>query len=126
MKDFREAISGCVVFVGVVVVFVALVIGLAALNGALYPWWLSVQRNAVEQSKSFVDANNNMLETYKLEYVRLDTKIAEAQGDEKLIAAYHSQQAAIINQMCTEISTMNRSTVNPNTIAWISSQGGCE
>ena len=91
-----------------------------------YPWWLSIQRRSVEESKSFTDANNNMLETYKLEYVRLDTSIDISKDDADLVDAYQAQQKAIVYKMCLQISTMKRDTVNPQTLRWLSSQGGCE
>jgi flagellar basal body-associated protein FliL len=107
------------------VAIIILTVGLTAINGTLYPWWLSIQRKSVEQSKSFTDANNNMLESYKLEYIRLDTKIAEAQGVESIAQAYEAQQKAIVEKMCRQISTMAQGTVNPNTITWLNGTGGC-
>jgi len=91
--------------------------------GWLLPWQKSVERQVVEQSKSFVDSNNNQLENYKLEYVRLDTKIFE-NPDSKSV--YKAQQQAILERMCREISTMNKSTVNTSTLSWINSVGGCQ
>jgi exoribonuclease II len=107
------------------IIIVVLTVAITALNGTLYPWWLSLQRNAVENSDSFVDSNNNMLQQYILEHSRLDTKIAEAKGDETLIPAYKAQQKAIVERMCREIATMKRDTVNSNTITWVNSNGGC-
>lgn len=111
-------------FLGLVVISI-FTVAITALNGTLYPWWLSIQRKAVEQSKSFTDANNNMLESYKLEYSRLDTKIAEANGNTGITQAYEAQQKAIVEKMCREISTMAQGTVNPNTLSWLNSNGGC-
>jgi len=111
-------------FLGIVVISI-FAVAFTALNGTLYPWWLSIQRKSVEQSKSFTDANNNMLESYKLEYTRLDTKIAEAQGLDTITQAYRVQQKAIVGKMCLEISTMAQGTVNPNTLTWLNSNGGC-
>lgn len=122
MSDFKDTIKWSLL--ALIVIFI-LTIGITALNGTLYPWWLSIQRKSVEQSKSFTDGNNNMLESYMLEYSRLDTKIAEAQGDETIIGAYKAQQKAIVEKMCRQISTMAQGTVNPNTITWLNSKGGC-
>jgi hypothetical protein len=122
MSDFKEVVKWSLL---TLVVITILTLGVTALNGSLYPWWLSIQRKSVEESKSFVDGNNNMLETYMLEHSRLDTKIAEAQGDETLTSAYQSQQKAIVGKMCRQISTMKKSTVNPDTISWLNSNGGC-
>lgn len=122
MQDLKEIIKWSVLLLIAVAI---LAVGISALNGTLYPWWLSIQRKAVEQSKSFTDANNNMLETYMLEHSRLDTKIVEAQGDESLASAYRAQQKAIVEKMCRQISTMAKGTVNPDTISWLNSKGGC-
>lgn len=123
MQDLKDTLKFA--FLALLVIAI-LTLGITALNGTLYPWWLSIQRRSVEQSKSFTDANNNMLETYILEYSRLDTKIAEAEGDKNLISAYRSQQGAIIEKMCREISTMASGTVRPSTLTWLNSKGGCQ
>lgn len=123
MQDLKEAVKFSLI---ALVVIAILTLGITALNGQLYPWWLSIQRKSVEQSKSFTDGNNNMLESYMLEYSRLDTKIAEAQGDETIIGAYKAQQKAIVEKMCRQISTMAQGTVNPNTTQFLNSHGGCK
>lgn len=121
-EELKQVLWYC--FLGIVVISI-FAVAFTALNGTLYPWWLSIQRKSVEQSKSFTDANNNMLGSYKLEYTRLDTKIAEAQGLDTITQAYRMQQKAIVGKMCLEISTMAQGTVNPNTLAWLNSNGGC-
>ena len=123
MQDFKDTVKFSVL---ALIAIAILALGITALNGQLYPWWLSIQRKSVEQSKSFTDGNNNMLESYMLEYSRLDTKIAEAQGDETIIGAYKAQQKAIVEKMCRQISTMAQSTVNPNTTQFLNSHGGCK
>jgi hypothetical protein len=126
MRELKEIVKWCLLGLVAIAILVA---GIGAItmaaNGTLYPWWLSIQRKSVEQSKSFVDSNNNMLETYKLEYVRLDTKIAEANGNDAVVKAYAAQQVAVREKMCKQISTMAQGTVNPNTLAWLNSNGGC-
>ena len=123
LSEFGYAVW--VTFVGLIILAL-LAIGVLAIQRAAYPWWLSIQRTSVEASKSFTDANNNMLETYKLECSRLDTKIAEADDDKEIIKVYAAQQKAIVEKMCREISTMNRSTVNPTTLQWLNSKGACK
>lgn len=123
MQDLKEAVKFSLI---ALVVILILTLGITAMNGQLYPWWLSIQRKSVEQSKSFTDSNNNMLESYMLEYSRLDAKIAEAQGDETIIGAYKAQQKAIVEKMCRQISTMAQGTVNPNTTQFLNSHGGCK
>jgi len=123
MQEWKDAIKYSLIALLIVAI---LAVGTTALNGTLYPWWLSIQRQSVEQSKSFTDSNNNMFESYMLEYSRLDVKIAEAQGDDTLTPAYRAQQKAIVGKMCRQISTMAQGTVNPNTLSFLSSNGGCK
>jgi hypothetical protein len=122
MKDLKEVIKWSLL---TLVAIAILVLGVTALNGTLYPWWLSIQRKSVEQSKSFTDANNSMLQKYIQEYTALETKKAEAGDDNKLVTAYESQQIAIVNMMCQETSTMAAETVKPSTRSWLSTKGGC-
>lgn len=105
------------------IVIALLTFGGLFIQKVAYPWWLSIQRQSVENSKSFTDANNNMLETYKLEYSRLDVKISESPDS---ASVYKAQQKAILEKMCVEISTMQRNTVNPQTIQWLNSKGACK
>jgi hypothetical protein len=122
MKGFLQ---GIVILIICALVVGLLVVGYMAATEQLYPWWLSIQRKSVESSKSFTDSNNNMLQTYILEYARLDSKIAEVQDNETLAAAYKAQQKAIITKMCLQISTMKRDTVNPTTLQWLNQKGSC-
>ena len=109
--------------------FAILVIGIVAIIGIYaltYPTSLAIQRNAVEQSKSFIDSHNVQLENHKLEYSRLEVDIAHAGEDETSIAAYKAQQDAIIDMMCQLKSTMDVDTINPQTLTWLNSKGGCQ
>lgn len=125
VKDRSEELGGAVWYPLLALVAIVIIAGGSfAFNAWVYPQWLAYQRQSVEQSKSFTDANNNMLETYKLEYARLETKKAEAAGDD-VKAAYTAQQGAIVTKMCRQISTMSGGTVNPQTRSWLNSKGGC-
>lgn len=90
----------------------------------VYPAWFAIQRESVEESKSFVDSSNIMLQTYMLEYARLDVNIA--QSDAATAKAYRGQQRAIINKMCSQVATMEPSTIQPSTMAWLTIKGGCQ
>lgn len=109
-----------------VVALAIIAFGSMLIQEKIYPWWLSVQRESVEESKSFTDSNNNMLQTYILEHSRLDTKVIEAGDDQGLVVAYKAQQRAIVEKMCRQISTMEKDTVNPDTLFWLNSHGGCK
>lgn len=108
------------------VVLAILTAGALGIQRFAWPWLLSIQRESVESSKSFTDANNNMLETYILEYSRLNVKIADAQSNAEVISAYEAQQTAIVERMCRQIVTMKRETVNPSTIQWLEKKGACK
>lgn len=123
LSEFGYIVWACVL--GLIAVAI-LAFGGLTIQRYVYPWWLSIQRTSVEASKSFTDANNNMLETYKLEYSRLETKIAEAGDNKDITKVYVAQQKAIVEKMCRQISTMNRSTVNPSTLQWLNSKGACK
>lgn len=123
LRETAAWLWGAVVFS---IIIAILSVGSLLVQKYTYPWWLSIQRSSVEQSKSFTDSNNNMLETYVLEYSRLDTKIAEAQGDTTLISAYQAQQNAILGKMCRQISTMASGTVNSGVSQFLNTHGGCK
>lgn len=111
----------------IIVCFAILAFAALGIQKYAYPWMLSIQRRSVENSKSFTDSNNNMLAQYMLEYSRLDTKIAEAHKveDSNSEVVYKSQQLAIKSKMCTQISTMQKDTINPDTLLWLNQHGGC-
>jgi hypothetical protein len=110
----------------IVIIGSAIGFGIMLIQGKSLPIWLQFQRNAVEDSKSFTDSNNTMLQKYIADYAKLDTKIAETKGDKALAGAYKAQQIAIIDAMCQEISTMKADTVRPSTKMWLSEKGNCQ
>ena len=111
IDDIKEILQIC--FYALLIVSI-LTVSFMALTGQLYPWYLSIQRKSVEQSKSFTDANNNMLQTYALEYSRLETKIAE---NPTVSTSYKAQQTAILNKMCLQVSTMAIGTIYPSNLS---------
>ena len=126
MKE-RFGADGEVIFwtlVTLVIIFI-ISLGSLAINGTLNPIQKMWERKAVEQSKSFTDGNNVMLQKYILEYSRLDTKIVEAKDDPTSVGMYKDQQTTLVGTMCTEIATMDKSTVNPSTLSFVNSHGGC-
>ncbi len=111
-------IIGCVCLVIVVIV-------LFALNAQLEPLGLQVEREAVLQSQGYVDGNITGLETYKTEYVRLDTKLVEAGDNKPLTSAYQAQQKAILEQMCSMVAKMKPATISVDITNFIQAKGGC-
>ncbi len=98
---------------------------LFGLDAILYPLQLKVEREAVLQSQGYVDGSITGLENYKLEYMRLESKIAEARQNTAVITAYQSQQKAILGSMCSITVKMKVETV-PDTIArFMTEKGGC-
>ena len=114
-NSFKERMVelGWVIWVLIITLIVTavLAVGLLAINGVVLPWERAIDRNVVEQSKSFTDSNNNMLATYMLEYGRLDVEIAKVKDNPDLSGAYISQQKAIVGRMCKQMATMNRATI---------------
>ena len=103
----------------------AVLVGLyLATARVVYPAILGIQRAGVEESKSFTDSSNVMLQTYILEHSRLDVEIAKA--DAVTARAYRGQQQAIINKMCAMIATMQSDTVQLSTWSWLQTKGGCQ
>lgn len=126
MRDRASEFGFSIWYSLLIVLIVGIVtVGGLAISGATLPHWLSFQRQAVEQSKSFVDSTNSNLLNLKSEYKRLATKIVDAKGDEQSIGAYKAQQKAVIEQMCGIMSSMSAATVNSDVRGFVSEQGGC-
>lgn len=88
------------------------------------PAWFGIQREAVQESKSFVDSTNSNLANLKTEYTRLQAKIAESEKGES-IAAYEAQQDMVIDQMCIVVKTMNGNNVDYTINTFLAEHGGC-
>ena len=106
-------------------ILAVVVAGVFAINSVVYPWWLSIQREAVESSKSYNDSRNTMLYTYMSEYEDLSVKVAESSDNPAAVQAYQGQQQAIIDSMCQMKGTMNSGTVSPDVNSFLSQHGGC-
>ncbi len=122
----RERSTELVVTVWVSILTIVLIailsFGEFAINRALYPAWMGVQREAVQQSKSFVDSTNTTLGKLKLEHGRLAVKVLESPDS---TGVYEAQQQQVIEQMCTIVATMGESTVDRSIISFINEEGGC-
>jgi len=99
--------------------------GVFAINAVVYPWWLRVQREGVEQSKSYNDSRNQMLFTYKDQYADLEVKIVDVNGNKDAVAAYRGQEKAILGSMCQLVGTMKTGTIAPDISAFLVEHGGC-
>ena len=125
IKNRGEEVGSLVWYTLLALLIVAILsFGWLGISRVVYPWWLSIQREAVEDSKSYTDSTNIAMANYIREYHSLDSKIAEAKGDQFLIAPYQAQQSAILNQMCQIKATMN--DVAPDTQVFLSQHGGCQ
>ncbi len=122
----RSAELGATVWIGIlsIVLIAILAFGGFAINRTLYPAWMGVQREAVQQSKSFVDSTGTTLANLKTEHGRLQVKIAETEKPEA-VAVYKAQQQQVVEQMCTIVATMDKSTVDRSIINFINEEGGC-
>ena len=120
-SELGFAIWGSILFLVVVAV---LSFGTFGINKVLYPAQIAVQRDAVQESKSFVDSTNTTLGKLKMEHGRLQVKIAESDNPE-VDATYKAQQNQVIEQMCTIMGTMDKATVDRSIASFISEEGGC-
>jgi len=107
-----------------VVVLGILAFGTLFIQSKVYPWWLEIQRNAVEESKSFVDSRNDGLITMRQEYLRLEEKAVAAPGE--VVPAYRAQQKAILDDMCQIVETMQPDTVATSINQFLALHGGCK
>lgn len=101
-----------------------LIFGGIAIQRYAYPMWIGVQRDAVQESKSFVDSTNSNLANLKTEHLLLQTKIVESEKPES-IAAYKAQQEMVISQMCIIAGTMEDSTVSQDIRSFLAEKGQC-
>ena len=97
--SFREGTK--VVAAGTALWFwgVFLFIGAAAAFYFVQPYFMARQRENVQQSLQYVTTQVQQLNSYRIAYQDLETKIAEAGGNTQLAEAYQSQQATIVTQM---------------------------
>lgn len=95
-------------------IVLSVIIGLAVLAffAFVYPQSLAIQREAVEQSKSYNDASNIALSNYIVEYNSPN--------------ATDGQKKAIIGAMCEIVMKMNSESVSPRVKKFLSQNGGCE
>lgn len=114
-----------VVNIGIAIVILIFIVGagIYAFDSTFLPLWMGVQRNAVENSKSYNDSRNTALTTYIQEYNALEVKVVEAKGDEMLTGVYNAQQKAILNNMCQ--MAVSTKEVAPNTQQFLVEHGGC-
>lgn len=105
-------------------VVLAILVGFGVWAG-LFPLGLAVQRNAVEQSKSYTDSTNTAMIMYMQDWQKLDTEIAKSEGNVFLIATYRGQQRSDINLICATKASMRPETVSSVVLQFISQNGGC-
>ncbi len=98
-NDTRSGFTIFGVSIAVAVIVVLVGFGIWAF---LYVQSLNVQREGIRNSNEFFQSIQTDLTKSLAEYTTLDTKIAEAAGNQDLINAYHSQQKAIVAMMHQE------------------------
>ena len=120
---FRQSVLYIALALLVVVFVIAL--GFLYLSGVgiLYPKQLQIERQAVEQSKSFTDSHNMALTNMMLEYKTLDTQLTTT-DDPELQSSIRKQQQAIVQTMCRMTATMAEGTVDPVIVGFLA-QHGC-
>jgi len=114
-------------------------LGFAVLSTAIYafgmwqyswalPWQMKIERQAVKQSESFVNSQNDALSNMVTQYGGLEIQLAQANtaGDTGTATAVKGQERMIISQMCRAINGMAPGTVAYNNSSFIASHGGCQ
>lgn len=76
------------------------------------PAQIAIERDAVEQSKSYNDASNIALSNYMVQY--------------ESPSATDGQKKAIVNAMCEIALKMKPNNVSPRIRKFLSEHGGCE
>lgn len=110
--------------------YVAVVmVACSALSFGIYavtaPMRAAVDRNVVENSKSYTDSNNQAMLTFIQDYNALGVKIAQAQGNTDLITSYKGQQSADVNLICGNYTKMPVDAVSPVVRSFVYQRGGC-
>jgi lipopolysaccharide export LptBFGC system permease protein LptF len=123
-ETFEEAGAFTKVLLAAVIVVVVLTAVGYGLDAAFLPWYTGLQRNVVEQSKSFTDSSNLAMTNAIQQYDAINVSITQTQ-DQAEIAAYKAQQQALKNDICKTRATMKPETVSADVNSWLASHGGC-
>lgn len=122
---FTSLIESVGVTIAILIVFAIMSFGVLSINYIIYPTYLALQRESVENSKSYINSRNDALFTYYTEYNKLETKIAESGENQNLINTYKSQQTAIYDSMCHMVNAMDRNNVSSLINQFLVNNGEC-
>ena len=109
--EMSEAVQFAVIICATLTVFA--VYGLIA-QAISRPIIYETQRNAIEQSKSFIDGQNSAITDHRLEHGRLAIDAAES----KQPAVYNAQMTALKNSACEHAEEIPNNLTQANE-AWI-------
>jgi hypothetical protein len=97
-------------WVVVTMLAIALVGGIiSGITLGVRPWVLDMQRQQVQNSQQFYQTRLTAIQNSIVEFQNLDTKIAEAEGNDTLVAAYHAQQKSIVSRIWVEYDQLPES-----------------
>lgn len=127
-ETVKGGAAGCGITAYVTVLMLA-VVAVFAVAGAAYEWWYlpfhaQLERNTVEQSKSFTDSSNLAMVNAIQQYNAIEVSITQTK-DQAEIGAYRAQQKALKNDICKTRATMKPDTVSADVNTWLASHGGC-
>jgi hypothetical protein len=108
--------------IGIIVVAVIALGGLV-IYSQLGPRRVQIEREIVENSKSYNDSGNIAIANYIATYLSLDSKVSETDNKEQQ-TVYRAQQKAIMQQICMQINTMSAKA--PSNVQFINQYGGCQ
>jgi len=96
---------------------------LTAVNGFALPWQLGMQRNAVEQSRSFIDSRNTQAINKIERWFDLERQRMGADPDTAM--AIEGQQQFLYENICALAQEQNRTTVLSQVRLFLAEHGNC-
>jgi len=89
-----------------VILALGLILATATWLGAL-PWMLDAEREAAVHSHQFVASRQAALVEYSAAYRKLDVRIIEAEGNDRMVDALVLQRDTLIDNMKREAASLN-------------------
>jgi len=120
MKDY---LSGWGMFLTVLAMLVIAALVLTAVNGYSLPWFLSIERTAVENSRGFIHPmNEQALSKIEAWY---DLEVDKREADESTAKAITGQQRALYDNVCQLAINQLKGNVTQPVRDFLGENGDC-
>lgn len=93
-----------------VIVFAASLIGLTYVGYTMYPVWLDMEREGIQQSNEYVETKRSELLDIEASYHRLVAEIARTDNSE-VAQALEGQRLSLLQQMREEVARIDSTEV---------------